>query len=55
MKWLTDLLAAPAVRQAALALVAALLGAALGPQLVAPLPVVQPLDAQVLLGPSASF
>lgn len=41
MKWLTRVLAAPAVRQAALALLAALAGAMLGPQ----------LDAQLRVGP----
>lgn len=57
MKWLTALLAAPAVRQAALALLAALAGAAIGPQLgaqlAAPPPGVPVLDAQHL-GLSAS-
>lgn len=58
MKWLTALLAAPAVRQAALALLAALAGAAIGPQLGAqlhdaPPPAVPVLDGQHL-GLSAS-
>lgn len=50
MEWLTRVLRAPAVRQAALALVAALAGAMLGPQLVpvAQLPGAPVLDAQHL-------